>query len=424
MKKVLLMFLAIALYYMPTILIADENISKEEAYIVASNYLKLERLEFPVWENAKIKHIIPLYSSNNILVGYEATVVSDKDEPQGSILINANKKLDPVPSFSEEGESSYQFLLSYFVSELMLKINNEQLKPIEYQIIGAMPFFVSLGIKFEGNKKPENIDYVYQDGWYIFSPEPVALREVYHYNKELIAIGAYKALEVQSSWDTLLSTSGHIEPLRSIESHEISFNSIKQESQSENSDLKQKRIVIMRDIFSNFYQEKKRWNGSSQKCWTGCIPIAWVTLLEYWDRKGYSKLISSSKDNYNTSLNDPDIQTTLTELRSLLRTDCDGDGSFWNATRGEHYARSKGYSSSASNSSTSFDAWWRLKSNINKAYPIIAHLLREKHATVAFGYKDFSGTRGDKIKVRMGHEKDNVRWHKASNLYRTTSFKP
>lgn len=75
--------------------------------------------------------------------------------------------------------------------------------------------------------------------------------------------------------------------------------------------------------FSDYWQEMGPWPSSDpngpDECVTGCVPIAALTLLDYYDRLGFGFLIPGDP---NDSVKDAEVKTALAELRVVLKTYC------------------------------------------------------------------------------------------------------
>lgn len=78
--------------------------------------------------------------------------------------------------------------------------------------------------------------------------------------------------------------------------------------------------------FNYYYQTPGKWASSDpnapDECLTGCVPIAALTLLDYYDRRGNDFLIPGVD---NSSVDDPEVKAALVKLREVLKTNCKAD---------------------------------------------------------------------------------------------------
>lgn len=85
------------------------------------------------------------------------------------------------------------------------------------------------------------------------------------------------------------------------------------------------------DAFNRYWQVKTvkgvdecRWEeyGSDEKLcgWSGCVPIAVITLLDYWDRRYPFMLPYATKAGDELEMDNPDIVAAINEIRVAIRT--------------------------------------------------------------------------------------------------------
>lgn len=95
-------------------------------------------------------------------------------------------------------------------------------------------------------------------------------------------------------------------------------------------------IVDGQGAFTDFYQEKRDWpsydedTGLSpdEHCSTGCTPVAALTMLDYWERHGYSYVIDPPNNIDTVSMSDAYEEKRygiLRDLRIHLETYCSED---------------------------------------------------------------------------------------------------
>ncbi|WP_437563317.1 S-layer homology domain-containing protein [Sorangium sp. So ce542] len=82
-----------------------------------------------------------------------------------------------------------------------------------------------------------------------------------------------------------------------------------------------------RDAFTYYYQKNRSdWpsadEGAPSTCYAGCTPVAALTVLDYWDRRGYDYLIPDSHGVESSAESDEDV-ATIKKLRAALKTSCE-----------------------------------------------------------------------------------------------------
>ena len=366
----------------------------EEAKIIASNYKKAasEKI-FKNWRESNISSIEKFYDINGNVVGYEVSL-SDKN---GFFFISNDKNTPLIPFVSGKG-SSMQETLKEYEKKIMKDFERNGVSVKDKRYFLSLPICYGVGFRIvekENLSVLESADF--QKGWYIFSPlkecakiryETERKRSVSSYAKENEKLKAY-----------LLNPDKKSDFFKNIKVKFIPF----------------KKSRISKDMggynFSNFYQEFKSWNNG--ECMTGCTPVAWGILLEYWDRHGFGNLVGTIYDNNNRDLKDPDVSYMLTRLRLYLGTFCNGrNGSTHgiDTPKGIDYVYERGYYDSVAYRITKneplFNVWITLMDNINRNYPVIANMYQPEwkngHSTTAYGYIDEEGEIGDFFCVKTG----------------------
>jgi len=390
MKKLkkILGILAIVLLT-PILLISQEIRTESNVLTIAQNYIEKNEQTFPSWKDSTIKNVNPIYSSNNIIVAYEVSLENASGDDNGYIIIDTDLNKLKIATFSENGKSIVDSLTNYYETKLQETFEEKGLTPIEYRILGSLPSHFAIGVKF--NEEPiEDKKFISEDGWYIFAQSIESQMQIYHRN-----INTFMKPYSQNNNENHIST---------IKSYQ----------------------------FSNFYQVDK--NGKAvrlkgmKKGYIGCTPIAWVTLLEYYDRYGYGKLIASNKDNSNRSMNDPDIRSTLVKLREYLNVKTDntaGSINYYEVEKIKSHIKKRGYYSRIKytgysvknpiiNNNVIDTIWKKIKKEVDNNRPCIVHYrvytkklflgfqigkIEEAHSAVVYGYD--SNT--NKFLVKTGH---------------------
>ena len=357
------------------------------------------------WQKATRFTARRVFSTDGIVVSYEVAVQSDEGEKLGFIIVAAQKgNGEVVTAFTSDGPSESDTLERYFATVIQPALAVVALKPIEKILIGTPTGAYAVGVKFAHHSSVLR-DVPVQGGYYLFGVNPgiTALSFTYKDKEDRRRkLPGNPELQEESDLRNALLTGDF-------------SSSLFQEVSSGEIDGLTKASASISGTFSSFYQEKRAWTKgglTNGTCYAGCAPVAWAIVLEYWDRNNYPKLISTDRDNSNTSTTDSDVRWTIDELRDVLKTTCtsaySGSTTYANAPKGISYAKSRGYSSSSSsNTSILWSAWWDLLSAVDSKKPPIAALDTNSdrvmdHSAVVYSYEDNWGTANDKYRFRTG----------------------
>ena len=426
--KILSVIISMMLFFIPSMLTA-QALTKNQAKIIAENYIDFEKSNFPTWENTSIKSITTIYSSNEIIVAYEVALVDNNEIDRGYIIVNTNKDEPVIPTFLEDGKSISESLIEHYNITLKKKFSENSLTPKEFIILGNIPLHFAIGVKFKENNI-DNKDFISQDGWYIFALNKESQKKIYHIDESK-----------QVKYQKINSANNENNEFReALLQNDKSSNFFIQDSSGAIKGIKKKNNIYKtiggasssdtEKLFSKFFQETRNWTkgvNTGQNCPAGCGAIAWITLLEYWDRNGYPSLVSSATDNNNRRTTDSDIRWSINELRGDLKINCQGSAKEDNMHRGEYHINSRGYSSIVSTNYWG-PAWWEIISDIGNGRPCIimidvtSPIDGMDHGVVAYEYEDYWGNANDKFKVNMGWgNTTRDAWYSKDYLFGVTS---
>jgi len=437
-KLISLIFTLIA-YFASPVLCAEESISEDQARKIANNFIKIEKQNFPSWMNVSIKALYNIYSSNGYIVGYEISVHDKGGNDRGYIIVSSDKNKTIIPSFSENGLSISGSLFRYYENDLKQLFESLNLTTKEMRILGNLPFHFAIGIKFQELDYIDNANFIVQDGWFIFSPNPNSHQALYKKNYKR----NYRKLSLTPSskenrdfYNALINGDENSKFFKKISSGKI--NNIKKigsksrmSSPINEGTIDDGTVDESSKLFSNIYQENREWTKggvkSDKMCYAGCGPVAWAILLEYWDRNGYPNLISSKTDNSNRFTTDPDIRWSINELRGYLETTCSDDGGAttwpWDIDQGDEYIKARGYKSNVY-SNTLEPGFWQIIEDINANRPPIALFDLDDggvvdipdHYVVVYAYEDKSGTANDRFKAKNGWQITTDSWYSRETI--------
>lgn len=391
--------------------VEDTFITKEQAEIIASNYIKLSKNDFPTWKTASVNKVYTIYSSNNIILGYEASIIDEDGYNMGSIMVGNDYKDTIIQTYSEEGNSSAYYLIEYYKETLKPLFEEYGLTPVEFRMLGDMPLHFSIGVKFK--EDVINNDFILQDGWFIFTINGEN-EKIYHIEKKSSIIPKTRDLhevitnENEEYFNELLNGDEDSSILQIISSGSIEDIKIQPRSSVH---------IGSRSLFKNFHQETRKWNNSNRECLAGCAPVAISILLDYWDRNGYPRLINGTNNN---TVSDTDVRFTINSIRNLIYTGCNGLGNNWYLSNFKDYITGRKYKSTVSNSIVL--PFKKLRNEVDSRRPSLAVLNSKNtsddanHVAVVYAYRDRSGISKDEYKVKTGWEGTTDRWYSRKSL--------
>lgn len=373
------------------------TIDMDEARTIAERFVVLNLPSLEEWKDAMLISSAHTFVDNSgDAVLYEFPVFAENGLPSGSVSIGAKPGVGVIASFSSEGESFATSLwnaAALVVPESTLSngwlvaespLIRAVMIPTESIVEGAALYDETNGVAIVGNLSEfSSID---TDSWpmYVLDAAPNSLSAEAELRERFLTASDEKLKEYYVT-EAPEGDSGE---------HGVSMATGNVGSSSS---------------YSTWYQQDRSWTSGS--CNTGCSPVAMGILLEYWDRNGYSSILSGSSNSDPTTST---VQTMLDALRQAMGTTCSGSSGSTTRTNvdngGDAYMDSKGYSwtfsqSQVSSTSTTSTVFSSLMSEINNSRPAVFHYTTSsggEHAAVAWYYGDSSGTSSDFVCVRTG----------------------
>lgn len=401
-------------------------VSQNEAIKIAEGFIDARKQDFQGgWNNIVELHSQELFGKNNQLKAYEIQVFF-AGKPQGSIIVNSSKNDDVISSFSTNGVSFTKALDDFYIKELVGKFNAKGLVVQDKKIFSMGDTSYALGVKFQRGvswlKSFENIH-----GYYIFSPYPQ--NDLSLDTTQKSAVLNTITLEENNEFRNGLikkDFSGSLffrERFAKIDGELINIA---------NSDNQISASIGINGGLYGFQQELSAWTKgglTNGLCYAGCTPVAWATVLEYGDRYGFPNLVGTNQNNNHPDYRHADVRWMINELRGWLKTTCTTDRSgstaYWNATRGEYYAQSRGYTTYHAYNSYS-DHWGSLVNAINNSLPPVTAVTESLggHSVVTYAYDDFTGDQNDFFLAKTGWGNPTDRWYHKSKLTGVTTIYP
>lgn len=446
-----IMWLITAWICIPLALLAE--VSENEAMEIAKGFVRFqgEQGGFTQWAGATVSKLEKIYSSNGIVMAYEAAITTVDGQAGGYVMVNARKGGGVAPIFSPEGETITTELNNYYngllnsLEELKKNLSLTKIAATEHIILGKLPVAFALGVKLvnvdELAPYPDLVKFFdelpEQDGWYIFSNAAENVDQDYHYDEIMedpeargLSDGETKALEDKLSEEDSFR--------QALASQDYSAQEFTEESSGSISAVDDKGAWRIGGYFSPYNQENYFWTKGGTingMCVAGCGPVAWAIVLDYWDRYGYSNLLPNGDAHYD--YRDPTVRWMINELRGLLKTDCSwrGAGTYTRyMDRAIYFTQWRGYNFKSS--TLYYNLWSNLIASVNKGWPSIAvvdanELYRggyntgnPNHYVVVDSYNDRYGIQCDYfcVKTGWGSSRSSCVW--SDNLYGLTVIQP
>jgi len=447
-----LIWLITTLAYFPIISFAE--VTEDEAVNIAKGFVRFqgEQGGFTQWVGATVPKLEKIYSSNGIIMAYEASVTTSDGQPSGYVMINARKGGGVAPVFSPEGESITTELNNYFngllnaLEEVKKTYGLTKVAVKEHVILGKLPVAFAIGVKLDNLDEfapyPDLVKFFdelpEQDGWYIFSDALENANQDYHYEEMMedpeargLSDCETKALEDKLSEEDSFR--------QALANQDYSGQEFTEESSGSISKDEDKGYRQIGGYFSPYNQEPYSWSTGGY-CVTGCGPVAWGIVLDYWDRYGYSNLLPNGDAHYDHR--DSTVRWMMNELRRYLKTFCTREGGATYTSymdRGTIFTRDRGYNFK----STTFygyyvgrsNLWQNLMVSVNNGWPAIVvvdaaefmggrNTGNPNHFVVADFYNDRYGTQCDYFCAKAGWGSNRSQCVSAYNLYDLVVIQP
>jgi hypothetical protein len=433
------------------------TVTEDEAMNIAKGFVRFqgEQGGFTQWVGATVPKLEKIYSSNGIIMAYEAAVTTADGKSAGYVMVNARKGDGVAPVFAPEGEAITTELNNYYngllstLEGLKTNLKLTKIAVTDHVILGKPPVAFALGVKVSNVEElapyPDLVKFFdelpEQDGWYIFSDAPENLDQDYHYDETMedpeargLSGCESKALEDKLSEEDSFR--------QALAKQDYSGQAFTEEGSASVSKADDKGAEQTGGYFSPYGQENYPWTKGgtiSGMCVAGCGPIAWAIVLDYWDRYGYSNLLPNGDDHYD--YRDSTVRWMINELRGLLKTSCRSGNpgtlagtSSRNLDRAIYFTQGRGYNFKSSTLSSNL--WPNLITSVNNGWPAIALIDANEikngsytpgyhnHYTVVYSYNDRYGTQGDYFCVKTGWRSTSSSCISAGNLSALTVIQP
>lgn len=432
------------------------TVTEDEAMNIAKGFVRFqgEQGGFTQWVGATVPKLEKIYSSNGIIMAYEAAVTTADSKPAGYVMVNARKGGGVAPVFAPEGEAITTELNNYYsgllstLEGLKKNLKLTKIAVTDHVILGKPPVAFAIGVKVSNVDElapyPDLVKFFdqlpEQDGWYIFSDAPENTNQDYHYDETMEdpAARGLSDYETKALEDKLSEEDSFRQALAT---QDYSGQAFTEESSGSISKADDKGSWQIGGYFSPYNQEDYPWTkGGTINGWcvAGCGPVAWAIVLDYWDRYGYPNLLPNGDAHYD--YHDPTVRWMINELRGLLKTDCSISdtgtlaGTYpYYMDRATYFTQWRGYNFKSS--TLSYNLWSNLIASVNNGWPSIAvvdsYELRggynsgnPDHFVVVDSYNDRYGTQGDYFCVKTGWGSSRSACVWADNLYGLTVIQP
>ncbi|WP_040335462.1 hypothetical protein [Candidatus Magnetobacterium casense] len=277
-------------------------------------------------------------------------------------MVYANKNSGVIQSFSPSGPSTVSQLKTFYNDVLKGEIEKEGLSVADRRFMLSHIHY-AIGFKFNGYSD-RLTDVKQENGWYILSLMPLPSSVSFGKGQSVMPVN----FEIKSADDQTKEDfrNALIKQEYSKEFfHEVSSGAIKgfRKETEQLSSREQNHIVSW---LSDYNQECREWENTwvplgshyclpfwPYKCfdtppsclsvwpytcntdygtyksnirnYSGCVPVAFTIIAEYWDRNGFPNLVGNPSDNNNTNYQDNDVRYTIDRFRYLMKTVEAGD---------------------------------------------------------------------------------------------------
>lgn len=403
------------------------DVDLSDAQAIAEGFI-LSQVESdlrPEWIDAQIGRITPFQSVDDVIMSYEVEILSSIGEPRGWVMVEAWHWLDPVSAYTTSGPPMSIALLNDCMST-----TGETLASIERS-----------GYRFLwSGHGTQALEVLGVDGWERYAPTPEIAALPFNgrdylqssaMNADLVLADENLTLRQQFS---MLRSAYVDQDFSSSLFQRVAHGSIQAFTTSATyrptmtglgtvTGGLSKAVGSGAASFSNYVQEWRTWNSTSsiKTCNTGCTPVAFGILFEYWDRNGYPNIVGSSSDNSNWNYQDSDVRWMLNELRWNMKTYCTSSGA--GSTTAAYYVNAVDHINSrpstsgwTANTIYVVGAWSGLKEQIDKGNPVVVHydVYRKNgsinHSAAAYEYTDNTGSANDWICAEKGWNTSGTTW--------------
>lgn len=380
------------------------DIDAADATDIATGFVNAQvdagnRLE---WDGAFVADVSVWYDAQGIVQAYEAKVLAPDKASAGWIFVEANADLPPVSAYTTGGPTNLDLLRDRYAVENGALAATDTVTPL-WVGPGSQALLVTHA---DGSTTHVSLSGEVVQGRHDGDARIDEYMAIDIDGSRADAAAKLRELYTTGGWDNDLLGAGRIGMGAEFEGLGVDVGSGASE-------------------FSNFIQENRTWINDTAKiykCNTGCTPVAFGILIEYWDRHSHPKLVSTSGDNLNTSHTDSDVRWMLDELRYNLKTYCTksgGDG----ATSSTYYTKAVDHINSrgdgtwtSDNTSSSATKWSRVKSEIGSDHPVVVHYDVDRasgaidHSGTGYEYTDNAGSTNDWICVEKGWYTGGTTW--------------
>ncbi len=320
-----------ALAHTPAISSADEALLVGQAYIQA--YAKEPM--FTDWQGAKAVRATPLTTSDGLLEAFELDVENANGEEAGYLVLEASEMRPLLGSAATEGLSLTEGLVAQYEADY----GTSPFEANGHVFLWAGTALMALEVVTDNDTR---VVQTCADCGATFMSEDrpvVGLEELGLSTEQWIAARKDSLDDLLEGLGTPLLPSEAVVPeigglqMPNSQAPEQTFTCIDDEDEYCDIDVDDKKLTAIipggANSFSYFYQQNDSWpdakKGKNDDCFVGCTPVAAVTLLEYWDRRGYGYLITDKYGATNSLIADGDVKDALTNLRTKLGTYCKDD---------------------------------------------------------------------------------------------------
>jgi len=373
---------------------------------VAKRYVTARAVseERPEWQDATIGEPQMFREASELPIAYEFPVTV-AGEPRGAIVTGATEGTSAVIMYWTEGPPMHRLLQDALAERIGASVDPER---VRFYYGGASRF----GIAYE------------TDAYVSLDPDDASIGR----EGATIFYAPGSVVRTRSDWQEAFAADFRVTP-EWLEQERMNRRdddgADRLHADAKQPPADEKGVPGGSASFAPFYQENRKWPGSSVSCYAGCSPVAAAILLEFWDRRGYKYVIGSDSSNRkHYAPGESDVRDAIGALRTAMKTSCSGKNSSGSTSASKipsgisSYLRDRGYKWRIDNESIL--RWLSMIDEIKSGRPVLlSFYLKNKngHTAVAYSYRDDKGTKNDTFCVMTGWESPRTACY---NVYSST----
>lgn len=293
--------------------------SADEAASIGTHWARYigSRTPFaPYWSTARAAQVTPLHTDEGVITAYEVKLVSEDGSNAGAVILEADPQRPLLGTARMEGPSITELLTTLHFERTGTRLGDQSV------FLWNKNGFGVVGLRYSDEQGQSHLLLDCLD-----CEEAVSFRDDDRLEpadpEEAIRRWTLTERQIRSGDGDLIGEMR--QPIVCpVEGDPLCLSN----EQSER--IRRpgaKHVCGGFNAFPTYRQVKDGWpvpdSDMDEVCLTGCSPIAMATLLEFWDRRGYTYMMGDPlKRGGNDSHLSPEVVAKLRRLREVMGTDC------------------------------------------------------------------------------------------------------